>query len=185
MWVYVVVGLGILFGTQYILWYLSPWLSIENTGILGTLVGLYFLHRRTREQEREKRTQYWREQVCPFPTPDVLILTLCFKNAFRQNILQMRDTAKASLLSLSPHASESNTPRSTIYNGRDHSGSVDSSIPMLRRSSGLRQTTSEEDGQDSIHGETPMTIPADYEMGGWSQRSPTTQTSRKLSKARR
>lgn len=31
--------------------------------MLGTLVGLYFLHRKTREQEREKRTQYWREQV--------------------------------------------------------------------------------------------------------------------------
>ncbi|KAF8493636.1 hypothetical protein JB92DRAFT_2749951 [Gautieria morchelliformis] len=151
IWVYLIVGLGILFG------------------MLGTLVGLYFLHRRTREQEREKRTQYWREQ-----------------NAFRQNILQMRDTAQASLLSLSPQESESNTPRSTIYSGREHNGSVDSAIPMLRRSSGLRPTiTSEDDGQDSIHGETPMILPADSEFGAWSQRAPTTINSRKLSKGRR
>lgn len=37
---------------------------IEKTGMFGTLTGLYFFHRRTREQEQEKRTQYWREQVC-------------------------------------------------------------------------------------------------------------------------
>jgi hypothetical protein len=39
--------------------------------MFGTLVGLYFLHRKTREEEREKRTQYWREQVCLLlPTVD-------------------------------------------------------------------------------------------------------------------
>ena len=116
----------------------------------------------------------------------LILLDVGFQNAFRQNILQMRDTAKASLLSLSPLISENNTPRSTIYSGRDHSGSVDSAIPMLRRSSGLRPTVSDDDGQDSIiHGETPMTMPADHETGGWSQRSPTGRTSRKLSKGRR
>jgi len=134
-WVYIVVGLGIFFG------------------MVGTLVGLYLLHRKSREEEREKRTQYWREQ-----------------SAFRQNILQMRDTAKASLLSLSLHGND--TPRSTIYNGRDHTTSEDSAIPMLRRSSGLRAATSDEDGHESIHGETPITLPADQEGGGWGQRLP-------------
>jgi len=61
LWVYIVVGLAIL------------------GGMLGTLVGLYFLHRRHRDQEREKRAQYWREQ-----------------NAFHQNLLQMRETAHES-----------------------------------------------------------------------------------------
>lgn len=32
-------------------------------GIIGTLIGLYFIHRKDRDQEREKRMQYWREQV--------------------------------------------------------------------------------------------------------------------------
>ena len=45
---------------------------IEKTGMFGTLTGLYFFHRRTREQEREKRTQYWREQVC--------LLAFCLKS---------------------------------------------------------------------------------------------------------
>ena len=45
VWVYVIVGIGI-FG-----------------GMFGTLFALFFLHRRARDAEREKRTQYWREQV--------------------------------------------------------------------------------------------------------------------------
>ena len=45
VWVYVVVGICI-FG-----------------GMFGTLIGLFFLHSRQREKEREKRNQYWREQV--------------------------------------------------------------------------------------------------------------------------
>jgi len=128
-WVYIVVGLGILFG------------------MLGTLVGLYLLHRKSREEEREKRTQYWREQ-----------------NAFRQNILQMRDTAKASLLSLSLHGRE--TPQST-YNPREYTTLDESAAPMLRRTVASR-TLSDEDGQESIHGETPITLPADQEGSGWS-----------------
>ena len=32
-------------------------------GMIGTLVVLFFIHRRQREDEREKRLQYWREQV--------------------------------------------------------------------------------------------------------------------------
>lgn len=32
-------------------------------GMFGTLYGLFFLHGKQREAEREKRMQYWREQV--------------------------------------------------------------------------------------------------------------------------
>ncbi|KAJ7287630.1 hypothetical protein C8J57DRAFT_1117621 [Mycena rebaudengoi] len=64
-WVYVVVAAGI-FG-----------------GIFGTLFGLFIFHRKQRDQERERRVQYWREQ-----------------NAFHQSLLQMRQTARASILSL-------------------------------------------------------------------------------------
>jgi len=52
-------------------------------GMSGTLTGLYVTHRKQREQERAKRAQYWREQ-----------------NAFHQNLMQMRETARASILSL-------------------------------------------------------------------------------------
>ncbi|GJJ06569.1 hypothetical protein Clacol_000762 [Clathrus columnatus] len=135
IWVYIVVGLGII------------------GGMVGTLVGLYLLHRRTREEEREKRTQYWREQ-----------------NAFRQNILQMRDTAKASLLSLSLQGQE--TPRSSTYNPREHITSEDSSIGILRRNSAQRAPPDDND-QESIHGETPILLAADQETFGWGpQRRP-------------
>ena len=45
-WVYVVVAVCIL------------------GGMVGTLVALYFFHKKDRDAEREKRLQYWREQVC-------------------------------------------------------------------------------------------------------------------------
>ena len=32
-------------------------------GMLATLISLFMIHRRQRDQEREKRIQYWREQV--------------------------------------------------------------------------------------------------------------------------
>jgi len=42
---------------------------------------------------------------------------------------------------------------------------------MLRRNSGMRATS--DDGHESvIHGETPITMPADQDMGGWGQRQP-------------
>ncbi|KAH9994931.1 hypothetical protein BJV74DRAFT_770047 [Russula compacta] len=62
MWVYITIGAGI-FG-----------------GMIATLIFLFCVHRRQRDDEREKRLQYWREQ-----------------NTFRQNILQMHETAQASL----------------------------------------------------------------------------------------
>ena len=31
-------------------------------GMFGTLIGLFILHRRQRDEDREKRVQYWREK---------------------------------------------------------------------------------------------------------------------------
>jgi hypothetical protein len=31
--------------------------------MFGTLFGLFILHRKQRDEDREKRVQYWREQV--------------------------------------------------------------------------------------------------------------------------
>ncbi|KAH7912394.1 hypothetical protein BJ138DRAFT_1004503 [Hygrophoropsis aurantiaca] len=103
VWLYVVVGIGI-FG-----------------GMFATLVTLFFVHRRQRDAEREKRVQYWREQ-----------------NAFRQNIMQMRETARASILSL---PGQGNSNRSTMYS---RANSEESATPILQqhsvnKASGLRQ----------------------------------------------
>ncbi|KAH6910423.1 hypothetical protein BKA70DRAFT_1147442 [Coprinopsis sp. MPI-PUGE-AT-0042] len=103
IWAYVLVAIGI-FG-----------------GMGGTLSGLYLAHRKQRDEEREKRLQYWREQ-----------------NAFHQNLMQMREAARTSILSL-PNG---NSPRSTIYGGRELSD--ESSTPIFQanggttKSSGLR-----------------------------------------------
>lgn len=37
---------------------------IVSLGIFGTLFGLFLMHRKQRDQDRGKRMQYWREQVC-------------------------------------------------------------------------------------------------------------------------
>ncbi|KAI0812338.1 hypothetical protein BC629DRAFT_1472226 [Irpex lacteus] len=100
-------------------------------GMLATLVGLYWMHRGHRSAEREKRMQYWREQ-----------------NAFRQNIMQMQESARHSLMSLG--ASGQGSPRSTLY-GREGVQSEDSQIPMLggtSKSSALRHQFSD-DGFDA------------------------------------
>ena len=81
--------------------------------MVATLIGLYWMHRGHRTAEREKRMQYWREQ-----------------NAFRQNIMQMQESARHSLMSLGAGGS----PRSTIY-GRDGVQSESSQMPMLGASS--------------------------------------------------
>src|ERR1700719_1375959 len=58
----------------------------------GPLVGMYFLHRKQRDRERQKRSQYWHEQVRPLPRLSaVRTCDLLSQNAFRQNILLMRD----------------------------------------------------------------------------------------------
>lgn len=96
VWVYVLVGLGIL------------------GGMSGTLTLLFLIHRRQRDNEREKREQYWREQY-----------------AFRQNILQMRETARTSILSLPGHGSN----RSTMYSRAASAASDDSASPIPQQQS--------------------------------------------------
>ncbi|KAI0063657.1 hypothetical protein BV25DRAFT_402475 [Artomyces pyxidatus] len=104
-WVYGVIGVGI-FG-----------------GMIGTLVLFFFLHGRQRDNDREKRLQYWREQ-----------------NAFRQNIMQMHESARASVL-LSPNGA---SRRSTLFGVN----SEDSQMPMLAnaapKGSGLRYYVGED-----------------------------------------
>ncbi|KAF9478630.1 hypothetical protein BDN70DRAFT_879764 [Pholiota conissans] len=81
-------------------------------GMAATLSGLYFAHRKQREIERNKRAQYWREQ-----------------NAFHQNLMNMRETARASILSLPKNGGS-----------RDYSREVsdDSHTPTAPKGSGLR-----------------------------------------------
>ncbi|KIK37175.1 hypothetical protein CY34DRAFT_93215 [Suillus luteus UH-Slu-Lm8-n1] len=107
IWVYTMVGVGI-FG-----------------GMFVTLIGLFLIHRRQRDQEREKRLQYWHEQ-----------------NAFRQSIMQMKEIARNSILSLpgGNGVGNGNSNRSTVCS---RAGSEESSTPMIQysvhKSSGLRQ----------------------------------------------
>jgi hypothetical protein len=79
-------------------------------GMTGTLTGLYFSHRKQRDIERAKRAQYWREQ-----------------NAFHQNLMQMRETARASILSM-PNQNGS----------RDLSDDSQAPLNSGHKSSGLR-----------------------------------------------
>jgi len=69
-WVYIIIGTGI-FGGKDERWATHTPCSPHSThnitlGTFGTLVILFFVHRRQREDEREKRLQYWREQVKRF-----------------------------------------------------------------------------------------------------------------------
>jgi hypothetical protein len=101
--------------------------------MLATLIGLFYVHRGHRRAEREKRMQYWREQ-----------------NAFRQNILQMQESARHSIMSSGIGGQGS--PRSTLYS-RDGVQSEDSQLPMLNptsKSSALRHQLSDDgfDGSD-------------------------------------
>lgn len=103
-------------------------------GMVATLIGLYYLHRGHRRAEREKRMQYWREQ-----------------NAFRQNIMQMQESARHSIMSMSGAAGQG-SPRSTLYS-REGVQSEDSQMPMLNagsKSSALRHQFSDDgfDGSD-------------------------------------
>jgi hypothetical protein len=123
-WVYVIIGIGI-FG-----------------GMIATLVVLFIVHSRQREDEREKRLQYWREQ-----------------NAFRQNILQMHETARHSIFSTQGSVSR----RSALYGT-----TTEDNAPMLQhaapapKSSGLRHYVSEDDnyeGGSSDHEQLVMRTP--------------------------
>jgi hypothetical protein len=83
-------------------------------GMSGTLTGLYVTHRKQREQERAKRAQYWREQ-----------------NAFHQNLMQMRETARASIQSLPNQGAR----------GGDYGKGFPDESPSFQKTSGLRYVT--------------------------------------------
>jgi hypothetical protein len=87
-------------------------------GMGGTLFGLYVVHRRERDAERERRVQYWREQ-----------------HALRQNILQMQESARESVIG-------AQSARSSSY--------LDENSPFAgvgaKSGSGLRHEAYSEDG---------------------------------------
>jgi len=65
------------------------------------MVVLYFIHRRGRDDEHEKRTQYWREQVrflaITFDAVSWFLTSfLRPQTAMRQNIMQMKESARTS-----------------------------------------------------------------------------------------
>ncbi|KAF9452353.1 hypothetical protein P691DRAFT_804873 [Macrolepiota fuliginosa MF-IS2] len=106
IYVYILVALGI-FG-----------------GMFGTLISLFFMHRKQRDADREKRLQYWKEQ-----------------NAFHQNLKNMRETARMSILSL-----QDRSARSTMYSRNDDTQPIMQSVGT--KSSGLRNYMVRDDGSD-------------------------------------
>ncbi|KAI0949628.1 hypothetical protein AcW1_009177 [Taiwanofungus camphoratus] len=111
-WVYAIVGIGIM------------------AGVIATLVGMFFMHKKERDAERDKRVQYWQEQ-----------------NALRQNIMKMQETARNSL----PYVASGGigSTGSTLF-GRETTTPEDH-VPMLQatsKSSGLRYHVSD----DGLHG---------------------------------
>lgn len=84
-WVYVVIGLAIVLL------------------IVGIMVGLWFLHRRWREENQIRLQEYYNEQI-----------------AYRQSIMSM-SMAKNSLLSLPPNTSP-DAARASLYNEGDSTG---------------------------------------------------------------
>ncbi|GAW01795.1 hypothetical protein LENED_003408 [Lentinula edodes] len=87
-------------------------------GMFGTLIGLFCLHTKQRDAERERRLRYWREQ-----------------NAFHQNLSQMREAARSSILSIPGIGSST---RSTLYGGNN---SDDSHAPMMPNALGQPRTS--------------------------------------------
>ncbi|KAL0059299.1 hypothetical protein AAF712_013987 [Marasmius tenuissimus] len=117
-WVYVLVGLGIC------------------GGMVVTLLGLFVLHRRQRDVDREKRMQYWREQ-----------------SALHQNLNQMRETARASIQSLSGLMGTTNGTRvDGAYSPVPPQGSGKGSR------SGLRNKFAGDDG-NSVYDDSPVQTP--------------------------
>ncbi|KAF5355048.1 hypothetical protein D9756_005241 [Leucocoprinus leucothites] len=92
-------------------------------GMFGTLIGLFCFHRKQRDTEREKRMQYWKEQ-----------------NAFHQNLKNMRETARLSILSLNERSA-----RSTMYSREDTQPILQGNV---QKTSGLRNYMARDDGSD-------------------------------------
>jgi hypothetical protein len=120
----------------------------DDLGMAGTLFLLFSIHGRQRENEREKRLQYWREQVkriFSYTTGEQLVLTniTISQNAFRQNILQMHETAQASIFH--PGSSSRRSPQFGTT-------TEDSHAPILQydgAASGLRWGSDEGSYEDT------------------------------------
>ncbi|XP_006461057.1 hypothetical protein AGABI2DRAFT_192594 [Agaricus bisporus var. bisporus H97] len=91
-------------------------------GMLGTLIGLFAFHRKRRDADREKRLQYWKEQ-----------------NAFHQNLKNVREAARVSVLSMNDRSN-----RSTLYSRED----APMIQPTAQKASGLRNFMARDDGSD-------------------------------------
>lgn len=57
-------------------------LYVSFSGMFATLFGLFFFHGKQREAEREKRMQYWREQVCLTGVPSFPTKLMMFADCF-------------------------------------------------------------------------------------------------------
>ncbi|KAG6813325.1 hypothetical protein H0H92_012138 [Tricholoma furcatifolium] len=94
--------------------------------------------RKQRDEERQKRLQYWREQ-----------------NAFHQNLVQMRETARASILALPENR---DSARSTMYS-RDGAFSDEMQAPILQhaapKASGLRHYLVDDESSEYNDGLMP------------------------------
>jgi hypothetical protein len=129
------------------------------TGMFALLISMFVFHGKQREAEREKRMQYWREQVCHISSFFYWSHTkpLATQTAFRQNILQMRETARLSVLTHGQQTFGTASARSsTLYQTRDREGSDDSHTPILQysmgKSSSLRRPVMDEDDTGSTFG---------------------------------
>lgn len=144
-WVYVIIGIGI-FGGEHK--YPASYIVAHNVslGMIATLVFLFIVHGRQREDEREKRLQYWREQVrrLVFGSEDSDLQFACSQNALRQNILQMHETARNSLFTAPGSVSRRSALFGITTTTEDgNTPMVDHAVPVSK-SSGLRHYVSED-----------------------------------------
>ncbi|KAF9515450.1 hypothetical protein BS47DRAFT_1391634 [Hydnum rufescens UP504] len=135
--------------------HVSTWVyAVVCAGIVGSmlaiLITLFMIHRRSRETEQEKRAQYWREQ-----------------EAMRNNILSMREQARASLLSL---PSQSGNVRGG-YRDQDYPPLETSQTGMLyaaAKASGLRNKYTDDTDADSM--EEALVHPSSQDEDDYQQR---------------
>ena len=121
-------------------------------GMGVTLYALSVLHRRQREREREKRMQYWREQVGGNKQNGSTAFLLMLidgraQNTFFENIRQMREAAEASISPLPSLGYQRD--RDSPFNGRRDSGDVPQVMPTqyAPQRSGLRHHLEEDDSR--------------------------------------
>ena len=61
--IYAIIGIGIFGGNEPPIFFTLHFAYNDILGMTGMLVFLFFVHGRQRENDRQKRLQYWREQV--------------------------------------------------------------------------------------------------------------------------